>query len=270
MRRMSALVLVAAAVAFIARPVSAQTLEQALVEAYENNPTLNAERARLRATNERVPQALSGYRPTVSANIQAGRRWIDSNQEAITGQQDDALFTRRYGATIEQPLYRGGQTVAAVRGAENTVRSERARLESVEQTVVLDAATAYSDVYRDQAVLELTIRNEQRLMRQMEAARDRFQVGEVTRTDVSQAEARLARSIAERIRAEGELARSRAVFRNVVGRMPAVLPRPPLPEGLPANLSDANAIALDWNPDVTAAAFQERSALDGVDQVKGE
>jgi outer membrane protein len=270
MRTFSALMLVTAAIAFDATPVTAQTLQQALVEAYDNNPTLNAERARLRATDEQVPQALSGYRPAVTANIQAGRRWIDSNQEAVTGQQDDALFTRRYGASLEQPLYRGGQTVAAVRGAENAVRSERARLESVEQTVLLDATTAYSDVYRDQAVLELTIRNEQRLNRQLEATRDRFQVGEVTRTDVSQAEARLARSVADRIRAEGELARSRAVFRNVVGRMPEVLPRPPLPEGLPGSLGDANSIALDWNPDVTAAEFQERSALDGVDQVKGE
>ena len=263
-------VLLAAMALLAGRPAVAQTFQEALVEAYEGNPTLNAERARLRATDEQVPQALSGYRPTVTTNIQAGRTWIGSNQEAITGQQDDSLFERRYGASIEQPLYRGGQTVAAVRSAENTVRSERARLELIEQTVMLDAVTAYSDVYRDQAVLELTISNEQRLNRQLEATRDRFQVGEVTRTDVSQAEARLSRAVADRIRAEGDLARSRAVFRNVIGRMPSALPQPPLPDGLPANLEDANKIALDWNPDVTAAAFQERSALDSVDQVKGE
>lgn len=253
-----------------AHPAVAQTLQEALAEAYEGNPTLNAERARLRATHEQVPQALSGYRPTVTANVQAGRRWIDSNQESITGQENDSLFERRYGATIEQPLYRGGQTSAAIRGAENTVQSERARLESVEQSVLVDAVTAYADVYRDQAVLALTISNEQRLQRQMEATRDRFQVGEVTRTDVSQAEARLSRAVADRIRAEGDLARSRAVFRNIVGRMPGLLPRPPLPEVLPASLEVANKVALDWNPDVTAAAFQERSALDAVDQVKGE
>lgn len=262
--------LLAAVVALAPRLAPAQTLEEALVEAYEVNPTLNAERARQRATDEQVPQALSGYRPTVSTSVQAGGRWLDSNEAAVAGAQDDAVLTRSYGASIEQPLYRGGQTIAAVRGAENSVRSGRAQLDSVEQTVLLNAVTAYSDVYRDQAVVELNVRNEQRLARQLEATSDRFQVGEVTRTDVSQAEARLARAVAERIGAEGNLARSRAVFRNIVGRMPEKLPKPPLPEGLPPSLDDSNKTALDWNPDVTAAEFSERSALDGVDQVKGE
>ena len=247
-----------------------QTLQEALATAYENNPTLNAQRARLRATDEQVPQALSGYRPTVRTFSEVGPRFQDSNQESLVGKENNALFGRTYGASIEQPLFRGGQTVAAVRGAENTVRAERARLESTEQSVLLNAATAYSDVYRDQAVLELNIRNEQRLARQLEATRDRFQVGEVTRTDVSQAEARLARATAERIGAEGALAASRATFRNVVGVVPGVLARPPLPRELPASLADANEIATDNNPNVTTAAFQERSARDSVDQVRGE
>jgi outer membrane protein len=248
----------------------AQTLEEALATAYENNPTLNAQRARLRATNEQVPQALSGYRPTLRAFSEVGRTYLDSNTESLVGAEKETLFSRTYGATIEQPLFRGGQTAAATRGAENTVRAERARLDSIEQTVLLDGSTAYSDVYRDQAVLELTIRNEQRLATQLEATRDRFQVGEVTRTDVSQAEARLARATSERIGAEGDLAASRAVFRNVIGMAPAVLPRPPLPRGLPASLAEADSIAIGNNPDVTTAEFRERSALDSVDQVSGE
>jgi TolC family type I secretion outer membrane protein len=108
------------------------------------------------------------------------------------------------------------------------------------------------------------------LATQLEATRDRFQVGEVTRTDVSQAEARLARATSERIGAEGDLAASRAVFRNVIGMAPAVLPRPPLPRGLPASLAEADSIAIGNNPDVTTAEFRERSALDSVDQVSGE
>src|SRR5512132_2487950 len=179
-----------------------QTLQEALAAAYEANAQLNAQRARLRATDEQVPQALSGYRPSVRAFSEVGPRFQDSNQQSFVGQEDNVLFGRTYGASIEQPLFRGGQTTAAVRGAENTVRAERARLESTEQNVLLNAATAYSDVYRDQAVLEFNIRNEQRLARQLEATRDRFQVGEVTRTDVSQAEARLARATAERIGAK--------------------------------------------------------------------
>ncbi len=194
----------------------------------------------------------------------------NSNNESLVGAENNSLFARSYGATLEQPLFRGGQTAAATRGAENTVRAERARLDFVEQTVLLNATTAYADVYRDQAVLELTIRNEQRLARQLEATRDRFHVGEVTRTDVSQAEARLARGTSDRIGAEGDLAASRAVFRNVIGIAPAVLPRPPLPRALPASLAEADSIAIGNNPDVTTAEFQERSALDSVDQVRGE
>jgi outer membrane protein len=264
-----ALTMATMAVGFEGGTALGQTLQEALATAYENNPTLNAQRARLRATDEQVPQALSGYRPTVRTFSEVGPRFQDSNQESLVGKENNALFGRTYGASIEQPLFRGGQTVAAVRGAENTVRAERARLGSTEQTVLLNAATAYSDVYRDQAVLELNIRNEQRLARQLEATRDRFQVGEVTRTDVSQAEARLARATAERIGAEGALAASRATFRNVVG-VPGVLARPPLPRELPASLADANKIATDNNPNVTTAAFQERSARDSVDQVHGE
>src|SRR5512132_2374770 len=123
-----------------------QTLQDALATAYENNPTLNAQRARLRATDEQVPQALSGYRPTVRAFSEVGRNYLDSNNDALVGKENNALFPRTYGASIEQPLFRGGQTAAAVRGAENTVRAERARLESTEQNVLLNAATAYSDV----------------------------------------------------------------------------------------------------------------------------
>jgi len=255
---------------FFAQPAAAQTLQESMAAAYETNAALNAERARLRQTDERVPQALSGYRPSVTAFARAGRRWLDSNRESIIGEEDDALFQRQYGASIQQPLFTGGQTAAAVRGAENAVRAERARLEAQEQNVLLDTATTYSDVHRDQAVLQLRIQNEQRLGRQLEAARDRFQVGEVTRTDVSQAEARLARATAERIAAEGILAASRAAFRNVVGQAPALLGRPPLPEQLPSSLEEVNRIAADWNPNVTAAGYDERSALDGVDQVRGE
>ena len=254
----------------VAPVVHAQSLSEALSTAYQSNPQLNAERARLRATDEQVPQALSGFRPTVQAFSEVGPQWVDSNDRSIIGSEDRELFSRTVGGSIEQPIYRGGQTGAAVRGAENTVRAGRAQLSATEQDVLLRAATAYSDVFRDQAVLELTIRNEQRLARQLEATRDRFNVGEVTRTDVYQAEARLARATAERIAAEGDLAASRATFRNVVGTAPALLTQPPLPEGMPANLTQANALATEWNPSVTSAEYGQRSAFDAIDQVRGE
>lgn len=254
----------------VAPVVHAQSLSEALSTAYQSNPQLNAERARLRATDEQVPQALSGFRPTVQAFSEVGPQWVDSNDRSLVGSEDRELFSRTVGGSIEQPIYRGGQTAAAVRGAENTVRAGRAQLSATEQDVLLRAATAYSDVFRDQAVLELTIRNEQRLARQLEATRDRFNVGEVTRTDVYQAEARLARATAERIAAEGDLAASRAAFRNVVGTAPALLTRPPVPEGMPASLTQANALATEWNPSVTNAEYGQRSAFDAIDQVRGE
>lgn len=248
----------------------AQTLEEALSAAYLSNPTLAAERAALRATDERVPQALSNWRPTLEAFGGVGRRTIESNQRTAFGGRNRNLTPQTYGAQVTQPLFRGGRTVAETRAAENAVRAARARLDSVEQQVLLSAVTAYIDVYRDQAVLDLQIRNEQRLSRQLEATRDRFQVGEVTRTDVFQAEARLAGATAARVGAEGSLERSRATYRNVVGEVPGVLAQPAIPRDLPNGLDQAVTAAKRQNPDIIEAEFAERSSLDAVDQIRGE
>ncbi|MBK8175184.1 MAG: TolC family outer membrane protein [Rhodospirillales bacterium] len=269
-RMVLALVLTLGAATFTQGVACAQTIDEALASTYENNKTLSAQRASLRATDEQVPQALSGWRPTVSATVEAGRTYQDANSDLYLRTQDGTTFNRAYVASITQPLFRGGQTLAATRAAENTVLAQRAQLHETEQTVLLDAATAYADVYRDQAVLDLTISNEQRLIRQLQATRDRFQVGEVTRTDVSQAEARVARATADRISAEGDLARSRATYRAVVGSSPNLLPRPPVPGGVPTALNEINDLAIDSNPVVVSAAYQERSALDNVDQVRGQ
>ncbi len=251
-------------------PAAGQTLEEALTAAYQDNPELEAQRARLRAVDEQVPQALAGWRPTLRAFGNAGIRQLDSNQETVIGSEDALLAPNSVGAEIDQPLFRGGQTVAQTRQAENAVRAERARLASTEQRVLFDAATAFMDVFRDQSELALNIRNEQRLDRQLQATRDRFQVGDVTRTDVFQAEARHARATAERIQAEGRLETSRANYRNVIGRPPGSLERPPLPESLPATLDQAVDHAVEGNPDLSARAFDERSALDNVDRVRGQ
>lgn len=262
---------VAFAAALSLQVAHAQTLEEALSSAYLNNPTLAAERAALRATDERVPQALSNWRPTLEAFGSVGKRTTDSNRRTtFAGGGKQNLTPRTYGAQVTQPIYRGGQTVAETRAAENAVRAGRARLDSVEQQVLLSAVTAYMDVYRDQAVLDLQIRNEQRLARQLEATRDRFQVGEVTRTDVFQAEARVAGATAARVGAEGSLERSRATYRNVVGEVPGVLAQPAIPRELPKGLDQAVAVAKQQNPDVLEAQYAERSSLDTVDQIRGE
>ena len=265
----SILVSMVIASGFHAASASAQTLEEALSAAYSNNPSLAAARAALRATDEQVPQALSGWRPTLSINGSAGTAAIRSPSSTGTnkGQHRDP---RSVDITVEQPLYQGGRTVAATRGAENRVEAARARLSSTEQAVMLDAVNAYMNVVRDQAVLELRVNNEQVLRRQLQATEDRFQVGEVTRTDVYQAEARVAGATADRIQAEGDLEISRAQYRNIVGEAPGRLQPPPVPADMPADVNAAIGSALASNPNVLAAGFDERASADGVNQVRGE
>jgi len=243
--------------------VVAQTLNEALVKAYETNPDLLAFRARLRATDENVAQAVSGWRPSVTVEMDVGKRHTDSNgSSSSSGSQNR---TPRSGSfTVEQNLYQGGKTSAQISRSENQVQADRARLFETEQSVILQAGTSYMDVVRDQAVLKLNINNEKVLKRQLEAARDRFRVGEVTRTDVAQAESRLARATADRIRAEGDLISSRAQYRNVVGDAPGTLkPSKPL-GGLPASEDEAVSFARNSAPAVFAAKFDERAARDNI------
>jgi len=265
----SILVSLAVASGFLGVSASAQSLEEALAAAYVNNPTLSAARAALRATDEEVPQALSGWRPTVSLSGYSGTAAIRSPSSGGTnkGQHRDPKSAE---LSVEQPLYQGGRTVAATRKAENRVEAARARLASTEQSVMLDATTAYMNVVRDQAVLELRVNNEQVLRRQLQATEDRFQVGEVTRTDVYQAEARVAGATADRIQAEGDLEVSRAQYRNIVGETPGRLQAPPVPADVPVNVDGAVGEALSNNPDVRAAGFDERASADAVTEVRGE
>ncbi|MCH7888579.1 MAG: TolC family protein [Proteobacteria bacterium] len=199
-----------AAATLAAAGAGAETLGEALALAYRNNPTLLAQRAALRATDEQVPQALAGWRPTVTATGELGKKLVDSKSGFFTS--EETRTPESYALTLSQPIYRGGRTVAATRQAKNLVLADRARLAEVEQDVLLQAATAYMDVWRDRAIVDLALSNERRLERTVQAARDRFEVGVVTLTDVAQAEARLSSGIAERIRAQGDLAGVRAAF----------------------------------------------------------
>ena len=181
---------------------SADTLEWALVLAYQNNPSLNAQRAALRAVDENVPRALSGYRPKLSATAAGGFNYFRQlnktvNQQSFPNQPiyssiGEDLGTRQFGATATQTLFNGFQTANRTRQAESQVMGARETLRVTEQQVLLDAATAYMNLLRDQAILDLNRRNVEVLTEQLKQTRDRFNVGEVTRTDVAQAESRLA------------------------------------------------------------------------------
>lgn len=255
-----------------AGPVSAETLQEALGKAYTTNPTLDAARAQLRAVDERVSQALSGYRPRVEGSGSAGVTRTDSSSEVgtVSRSVEGTQQTRGVGLSVVQPIYRGGQTVAAVRTAESQVQAQRAVLLETEQRVLLDAARAYMDVVTAQAIVQLNINNEQVLRRQLEAARDRFRVGEITRTDVSQAESRLAGATASRVNAEGQLSAARAVFARVVGDVPGTL-APPAPKfDLPTGRDEAVELARTNNPGVVAATFSEAAARSNIDRLQGQ
>jgi TolC family type I secretion outer membrane protein len=226
----------------------AESLNEALAEAYRGNPTLLAARAELRGVNERVPQELSNYRPSAFVDGQAGVERIDS--EPPSG---DAKNNKPWEVLldVEQPLYRGGRTVNGVAQAEAEVQAQRARLKSVEQQVLLSAVRAYMDVWRDEAVLQLNINNEKVLTRQLE-----------TRTDVAQSESRLSRATAERIGAEGDLTASEAVYQEVIGQPPDLVGLEP-PASLPSLPNAQDEVvrgAIENNPAVTGARFDENAA----------
>jgi TolC family type I secretion outer membrane protein len=238
----------------------AQSLEQALVSAYLTNPQLEAQRAALRATDELVPQALSGWRPTVQAEGAAIYNDTDGS-----GGRGDTFTTLQSSLAVDQEIYSGGETVANTRRAERLVRVERAQLLVVEQDVLLDAVTVYTDLLAARAVLDFATQNEGRLTRQLQATRDRFEVGEVTRTDVAQADARLSGSTADRVEAEGSVAAAIASYRRVINQEPAGLVVPPPLDLLPATQDEAQHLALDLNPNIAAAQYNLAAARADVD-----
>ncbi len=244
----------------------AQSLEEALAKAYRDNPTLQARRARLRAVDEGVPQALSGWRPEVQLFGTAGGQRTRQN---ITPERDTRTL---YSLELEirQNLYNGGSTDADVAAAEADVLAERARLGETEQNVLFQTVTAYMNVVRDQAVLDLNEQNERRLRRQLEATQDRFEVGEVTRTDVAQAESRLSRATSDKIRAAGNLEVSRADYERVVGEPPGELEQPPGLVTLPPSREQAVEQAVTGNPSVVSTIYDRRSALRAIESEFGD
>lgn len=264
---LGAAAVLAAGLAIPAESAVAMTLEEALTESYRTNPTLQSARRELGAVNEQVPQALSGWRPTVTLQASGGRQHL--SQETSFVAQDASTTPRTYTGEVRQPLYRGGQTVAGTERAERAVAAQRGRLQSTEQDVLLNGVTAYADVWRDEAIVELNEANVDVFRRQLEATQDRFEVGEVTRTDVAQSEFFLAQAIADRITSQGALESSRANFEEIVGLPPEDLEQPTLPGILPATREETVRISLESNPDVVAARFVEASARSQVREVAG-
>lgn len=250
-------------------PARAEGLIEALVSAYETSPELQAQRASLRATDETVAQALSGWRPRVTASGSYGRTRIRTEQPlsafGLPGSRSNDRIISPIGTEIRisQPIYRGGQTVSATRQADAGVRAGRGLLMAVEQTVLLGAITAYMDVVRDKAVVDLNKNQVEVLKRQLQASKDRFEVGEITRTSVAQSEARLSNAISNLAAAEAVLIASKSAYERVVGHQPGDLEPPPMPV-LAQSEDAAQTLALDRNPQLRASQEIERASAHAV------
>ncbi|MGX1164014.1 outer membrane protein [Bradyrhizobium sp. USDA 372] len=238
------------------RPALADTIDGALVRAYQNNPQLNAQRAQVRSTDENVPQALSGYRPRVSMTASGGYQYQDLQSGVGTNSIHGTTLPRSAGITASQTLYNGNQTANRTRAAESQVSGAREALRSLDQSVLLQAATTYMDYLRDAATLEVQRSNVRVLEQTLKQTRDRFNVGEVTRTDVAQSEAQLAAGRTQALTAEANLTTTRANFRRIIGNEPANLaPGSPVDRFLPSTLAAAIELGLIEHPNVTAAMF---------------
>jgi outer membrane protein len=241
----------------------ADTIEAALVRAYQNNPQLNAQRASVRSTDENVPQALSGYRPRVAVTGSAGYQYTDTLTTAggtpttiVRTGIHGANAPRSIGTTVTQTLFNGQQTANRTRAAESQVSGAREALRVLEQTVLLQAATIYMDYLRDSAIVEVQKSNVRVLEQTLKQTRDRFNVGEVTRTDVAQSEAQLAAGKTQLLTAEANLNTTRSNFRRIIGNEPQNLaPGSPVDRYLPATLPASVELGLTQNPNVTASMF---------------
>ena len=265
-RLIASLTLGSAVIAATCTLAAADTLDWALVQAYQNNPSLNAQRASLRSTDENVPQALSGYRPKLSVTSSDGFNYASTLSDTVSQSVSPNSVTysnlardfgsRGIGATATQTLYNGFQTANRTRQAESQVMGARETLRVTEQQVLLDASTSYMNLLRDSAILDLNRSNVEVLTEQLKQTRDRFNVGEVTRTDVAQAESRLAAGRSALLGAQSNFVTSEANYRRVIGVDPGHLaPGTPVDRFSPAVLIGAINQGEQQSPSVLASAY---------------
>ncbi len=248
---------VAAAIcgALLAPAAKAETIGGALAKAYFSNPDINQQRAAVRASDENIPKANAGYLPTVTAETDAARADVEASGLGV-GLPDpyfQASLPRGYGVTISQNVWNGNRTINSIRQAESGVLGAREQLRNTEQNVLLSAVTYYMDVLRDTAILDLDRNNVEVLQEQLRQTQDRFNVGEVTRTDVAQAQASLAGAQATALTAQSNLQTSVANYRKTMGVEPKSLsPVAPVNKALPKTLPEAVAISQVEHPAIVA------------------
>lgn len=222
----------------------AETVFEALSEAYRSNPDLQAQRAYLRSVDENVAIAKSGYRP----NIALTGQYSNSNTNNSLNSDEEGSASHTLAATISQPIFSGFSTVNSVKSADSAARAAQHNLSEYEQSVFLQASEAYLNVVRDKAIVDLQKNNEKLLKKQLEETQERFNVGELTRTDVAQSKSSYSQAVANRISAEGTLQVSKAVYKQVIGKDPQDLIEPEnIHTFLPATFDKALSYTLDNN-----------------------
>jgi outer membrane protein len=258
------ILLASAAFAMGAGQVSAETLVEAMVSAYSGNPTLQAERARQRGTDELVPQALSGWRPSVNTEGSIANVWSDSS-----GSPSSENDPKSVAIGLSQPIFRGFKTINGTKAAEANIEAGKQSLLAIEQDILFQAIQAYMNVIRDRQIVGLRQQNVGVLQKQLTAADERFKVGEITRTDVAQSRARVSGARSSVASANATLAASVANYINIVGHKPGSLKYPRLAK-LPRNLEAAQAAASEINPNILAAAYVEEASNYNIEVVKGD
>ena len=259
-------------ISFSGAIAQADTLEEAMSYAYENSSTLNASRASLRATDENVAIAKSGYRPNVTGNASVGKTYNRATFENNILPLEELHETPKdVSVKMVQPVFSGLTTYNSVKSAETMVKSGQEKLSETEQNKLLEVATAYMDVIKDKSVLELNQNNVKVLTRHLESVKKRFAVGSLTRTDVAQSEARLSGAKAKLIAAEAQLKVSEAVYRDAVGKEAKDL-TDVNGKGLdlPKTLDEAVEFAEENNPRIKAADYAQKSYEKQISVQKGE
>lgn len=249
--------LLAGATAMIAPAALADELRDALIMAYKSNPSLQAARAQQRATDEGVPIARAAGLPSLSGTATYTEFTSASGSNASTSAPDRNIDA---GAALSVPIYAGGGVKNSIRAAETRVLAGRSDLRGIESQVFTQAVTVYMDVILAQEVVKLNRANVQRLEVNLQATRDRFEIGDLTRTDVAQSESRLALARGQVRSAEANLIAARERYIQIVGKEPENLAPPPPLAAMPANADDAVAFALDHNPDLLASRDRAKAA----------
>jgi len=251
----------------ISSPSQAETLQEALTQAYNTNPSFQAQLVAVRIAHERIPEARAGWLPTIFANADTGV--LNEETEGGFFQKDETRTPASASITLDQPLYRGGRTVSSVLQAELEALAQQEVFRGAEQDLLRNTAATYMDVIHIQAVLELTRKNEAVLERQLQAVRYRYDAGDVTKTDISQAEARLAGASARRRQAEGALTAIKTAYRRITGQTPVDLADPDFSASLPDSLENAVNSAQENNPALRTSLLLEEAADEGINLAVG-